>query len=60
VTTSLGQETFPTNQFLSTSITVAPAITPEPSSGQLMLLGGIAGLAALITAHRRPQSIRPH
>lgn len=37
VTTSPSKETFPTNQFLSTSVTVAPV--PEPSSGQFLFLG---------------------
>lgn len=45
VTTSPSKETFPTNQFLSTTVTVAPV--PEPSSGQLLLLGGSIFLIAL-------------
>jgi len=48
VTTSTGTETFPTNQFLSASVTVVP----EPSSGVLLLSGGIA-LIALACANRR-------
>jgi hypothetical protein len=42
-TTSTGTQTFPTNQFLTTSVT----IVPEPSSGQLLFLGALAGLLAL-------------
>ena len=49
VTTSPNKETFPTNQFLSTPITV----TPEPPSVQLMLLGGVAALLGLAFSHRR-------
>jgi adhesin HecA-like repeat protein len=49
VTTSPNQQTFPTNQYLSTNVTVAPV--PEPSSGQLLALG--AGTIALLTLNRR-------
>ena len=49
VTTSPNLETFPTNQFLSASVT----ITPEPSSG-LLLMGASAVLLAFRRA-RRPQ-----
>ena len=49
VTTSPTAETFPTNQSLSASVTV---VTPEPSSWQLMLLGGIMWLIALAGASR--------
>jgi hypothetical protein len=49
VTTSPNLQTFPTNQSLSASVVV----TPEPASGQLMLLGGIVGLFALVMANRR-------
>jgi len=57
VTTSPNLQTFPTNEFLSAPIT----ITPEPSSGLLLLSGGIAGLAALVArAGRRPRAIRSH
>ena len=49
VTTSPGAETFPTNQSLSAAVVV----TPEPPSGQLLLLGGIVMLAALTRADRR-------
>jgi hypothetical protein len=48
VTTSPTAETFPTNQSLSASVMV----TPEPSSWQLMLLGGILWLIALTGADR--------
>ena len=48
VTTSPTLETFPTNQSLSASVMV----TPEPSSGQLMLLGGVMWLIALTCAAR--------
>jgi general secretion pathway protein D len=39
VTTSPSKETFPTNQFLSTTVTIAPV--PESSSLQLLLLGAL-------------------
>jgi len=48
VTTSPTLETFPTNQSLSASVMV----TPEPSSWQLMLLGGVMWLIALTGADR--------
>jgi hypothetical protein len=48
VTTSPTMQTFPTNQFLAASVTIAP----EPPSVQLMLLGGIMGLLALCISHR--------
>ena len=44
VTTSPNLQTFPTNQFLSTSV----VITPEPPSGQLLLLGGVVMLVAVL------------
>jgi adhesin HecA-like repeat protein len=53
VTTSPDKQTFPTNQYLSTSVTVAPV--PEPSSGQLLLLGASFFLIALPIARLRPQ-----
>jgi hypothetical protein len=56
VTTSPNLQTFPTNEFLSTPIT----ITPEPSSGLLLLSGGIAGLAALVARTGRSRIIRAH
>lgn len=56
VTTSPNKETFSTNQFLSTPVTV----TPEPPSAQLLLLGGIVGLIALSRPDRRLRGIRPH
>ena len=57
VTTSPNLQTFPTNQSLSASVT----ITPEPSSGQLFLLGGVVGLAAFfVRSNRRSQPISPH
>ena len=46
VTTSPNLQTFPTNQFLSTNVTVAAAPVPEPPSGQLLALG--AGAIAII------------
>lgn len=49
VTSSPNTQTFPTNQFLSTSVTV----TPEPPSVQFLLLGGVAGIVALTYTHRR-------
>jgi len=49
VTTSPGAETFPTNQSLSAAVVV----TPEPPSGQLLLLGGLVMLAAVTRADRR-------
>jgi hypothetical protein len=49
VTSSSSTQTFPTNQFLSTSVVV----TPEPSSVQLMLLGAVAGIIALTCTNRR-------
>jgi hypothetical protein len=52
VTTSPGAETFPTNQSLSAAVVV----TPEPPSGQLLLLGGIVMLAALARADGRLRS----
>ncbi|WP_260705921.1 cohesin domain-containing protein [Edaphobacter flagellatus] len=45
VTTSPSKDTFPTNQSLSTTVTVAPV--PEPPSGQLLLLGGSIFLLGL-------------
>ena len=56
VTTSTGKETFPTNQFLSTPVTV----TPEPASVQLLFLGGVVGLIALSRPDRRLRRMRPH
>jgi hypothetical protein len=56
VTTSPKEETFPTNQSLSASV----AITPEPASGQLLLLGGVAGLVALVIGDRRSRAMKPH
>ncbi len=53
VTTSPDKQTFPTNQYLSTSVTVAPV--PEPSSGQLLLLGATFLLIALPIARLRPE-----
>jgi hypothetical protein len=55
VTTSPNKETFPTNQSLSTPVTV----TPEPPSLQLMLLGGIAMLFALTRPDRRLRNVMP-
>jgi hypothetical protein len=52
VTTSPGAETFPTNQSLSAAVVV----TPEPPSGELMLLGGIGMLAGLTRVDRRLRS----
>ena len=49
VTTSPGLETFPTNQSLSAAVVV----TPEPPSGELMLLGGMVMLVALARVDRR-------
>ncbi|HZY63248.1 MAG TPA: cohesin domain-containing protein [Edaphobacter sp.] len=49
VTTSPNKETFPTNQFLSTPITV----TPEPPSVQLMLLGGAMALLTFAFSSRK-------
>jgi hypothetical protein len=49
VTTSPNLQTFPTNEFLFAPV----AITPEPSSGQLLLLGGIVMLAALMLGSQR-------
>ena len=52
VTTSPGKQTFPTNQYLSTNVTVAPV--PEPSSGQLLALGaGTIALFITFTGARR-------
>ena len=57
VTTSPNLQTFPTNQSLSASVT----ITPEPSSAQLLLLGGVVGLAAFfVRSNRLSHMIRPH
>ena len=49
VTTSPNLQTFPTNQSLSTSL----VITPEPPSGQLLLLGGMFALATLTRVNRK-------
>jgi hypothetical protein len=49
VTTSPGLETFPTNESLSAAVVV----TPEPPSGELMLLGGIVMLAVFARVDRR-------
>jgi hypothetical protein len=55
VTTSPNEETFPTNQSLSASVIV----TPEPPSGQLLLLGGVVMLVAvLLRADRRGIRLR--
>ena len=54
VTTSPGQQTFPTNQFLSTNVTVAASPVPEPSSIQLLSIGGTFVLLAVVGARRRP------
>jgi hypothetical protein len=53
VTTSSGQ-TFPTNQFLSTNITVAASPVPEPSSIQLLSIGAVLALFAI--AGKRSQA----
>lgn len=53
VTTSPNNQTFPTNQFLSTTVTVAPV--PEPSSVQLLLLGTLTMLLGWTVIQRRPQ-----
>ncbi|WP_035348513.1 cohesin domain-containing protein [Edaphobacter aggregans] len=50
VTTSPGQQTFPTNQSLSTNVTVAPV--PEPPSLQLLLIGGSMTLVTLLGSRR--------
>jgi hypothetical protein len=49
VTTSPDKETFPTNESLSAAVVV----TPEPPSGELMLLGGVVMLAAVARVDRR-------
>lgn len=54
VTTSPTKETFPTNQFLSTSVTIAPV--PEPSSGQFLFLGMSILLFAFATNRNRIHS----
>lgn len=56
VTTSPNKETFPTNQSLSTPITV----TPEPPSIQLMLLGGVVMLLTLTRADRKFRDLMPY
>jgi hypothetical protein len=56
VTTSPNLQTFPTNESLSAPIT----ITPEPSSGLLLLSGGIAGLGPLVARAGRSRIVRPH
>jgi hypothetical protein len=48
-TTSPGAETFPTNESLSAAVVV----TPEPPSGELMLLGVMVMLAVLARVDRR-------
>lgn len=52
VTTSPDKQTFPTNQYLSTSVTVAPV--PEPTSFQLLFLGGFITLIAFSARRRMP------
>jgi hypothetical protein len=54
VTTSPNLQTFPTNQSLSASV----VITPEPPSGELLLLGGMFALAALTRVDRRLHGVR--
>ena len=55
VTTSPGLETFPTNESLSAAVVV----TPEPSSVELLLLGGIVMLGALARLDRRLWGVVP-
>ena len=54
VTTSPNLQTFPTNQSLSASAVV----TPEPPSGQLLLLGAMFALAAFTRVDRRLRGVR--
>lgn len=55
VTTSPTLQTFPTNEFLSSAVT----ITPEPSSWQLMALGGMVMLAAAVAGGKRRIGLSP-
>lgn len=56
VTTSPDKQTFPTNQFLSTTVDVAPV--PEPPSSQLLLLGGLLTFVTFAGRRHLPAWLR--